>query len=87
MHYIQLKVYHQTSLNKVMVYFNTTSDNLIHDHIMNPSSYLKSLRCIVNCTRNSMEQIENNFENEFSSNCQESSVPIELLNLISTLME
>ena len=52
-----------------------------------PPPYLKSLKCIVNCTRDSMEQIENNFENEFSSNCQESSVPIELLSLISTLID
>ena len=71
--------------NKIMVYFNTTLDNLIHDHIMDPSCYLKSLRDTVNCTRKSMEKIENNFE--FSSNCQESSVPIEWLSLISTLID
>ena len=73
--------------NKVMVYFGTIVDNFLSELVIQPSMYLKSLRHVVNCTRKSMRDVQNNFENEFSENCQSSSVPMELLSLISMLID
>ena len=73
--------------NKVMVYFTTCVDNLLYDHAMHPNTYLKSLRDVVKYTRTSMTSVQNQFENSFSANCQASSILIELLSLISMLID
>ena len=73
--------------NKLVVYFNSLVDNLLREQYTNSTVYLKSLRDVVTCARNSMRKFENTFQNSFSSNCQTSTVPIELLSLISMLID
>ena len=70
-----------------MVYFGTIVDNFLSELVLQPSMYLKSLRHVVNCTRKSMGDVQNNFENEFSENCQSSPVRMELFSLISMLID
>lgn len=72
---------------KLVLYFESTVDNLMKEHLKNPDSYSKSFREIVTRARNSMARIDNRFSYSFHSESQVNSVPMELTCLISGLVD
>ena len=72
---------------KVVIYFKRTADVLFKEVISEPSSFLRSLRDVVIPLRNAMSAVENTFDGNFPQSCQRQAVPIELLTLISLIID
>ena len=80
----------RTVNNKVTVYFEGTIDMLLKDHFnvtSQPDAFARAIKDIVVPIRNSMKNTHNKFDGTFKAGCQKDSVPIELLTLISMLID
>ena len=80
----------RTVNKKVTVFFESTIDMLLKDHIdiiSEPNEFARSIKDVVIPIRNSMKMIHNKFDGTFAVECQKDSVPIQLLVLISMLVD
>ena len=73
--------------NKVTVFFECTLNILLRDHIEMPDEFTESIKEVVVPIRNSIKMVKNKFDGEFQNEGQKRSVPIELLVLISMLID
>ena len=60
---------------------------LLKHHVNVPDDFTRSIRDAVVPIRNSMKIVKNEFDGSFRNECQKASQPIELLVLISTLVD
>ena len=60
---------------------------LLKHHVEVPDDFTRSIRDVVVPIRNSMKIVKNKFDGSFKNECQKDSVPIELLVLISMLVD
>ena len=72
---------------KVSLFFKDTFDSILFDRVVEPDNFMKSMRDIVQPIRNVMSLTKNTFNGEFTSDSQINSVPIQLLSLISMLID
>ena len=75
----------QTVGKNVVVYFRKTADDFFNDAISEPSSFLRSFLEVLMPLRKFMASLENTFDRTFMEDYQVTSVPIELLTLVSLL--
>ena len=76
-----------TVSNKLTVCFKGTINMLLEHHVEVPDDFTRSIRDVVVPIRNSMKIVKNKFDGSFKNECQKDSVPIELLVLISMLVD
>ena len=76
-----------TVSNKLTVCFKGTINMLLKHHVKVPDDFTRSIRDVVVPIRNSMKIVKNKFDGSFKNECQKDSVPIELLVLISMLVD
>ena len=67
--------------------FKDTFDLILFDRVVEPDNFMKSMRDIVQPIRHVMSLTKNAFDGEFTSDSQINSVPIQLLSLISMLID
>ena len=72
---------------KVSIFFMDTFDSILFDRVVEPDNFMKSMRDIVQPIRNVMSFTQNTFNGEFTSDSQMNSLPIQLLSLISMLID
>ena len=72
---------------KIVVYFKGTADAFLSDALSAPSSFLRSMHELVMPLRKILSSKLNKFIGSFEEDCQAKSVPIELLTLISMLID
>ena len=80
----------RTVNKKVTVFFESTIDMLLKDHIdiiSEPNEFARPIKDVVIPIRNYMKMIHNKFDGTFAVECQKDSVPIQLLVLISMLVD
>ena len=86
-----LSVFHdlekRTVNNKVTVYFKSTVDKYIGESIDDASDFIKAVQRIVIPLRKVIDETENYFNGSFEEGCQRKSVPIQLLTVISMLVD
>ena len=70
--------------NRLVIYLKSTVTTFLSDNVFETNTFLKSLAIPI---RRSMESVENQFDGCFESNCQVNSVPVQLLTLISLLLD
>ena len=75
----------RTINNKLSVFFKDSLDVL--SEALEPDSYLRSINKVVKPLRKIMSEWKNEFNGTFESDCQEKSVPVQLLTLISQLLD
>ena len=71
---------------KVVVIFSDFLNNILPE-LLSPNSFVKSVMKIVSPIRNDMKTVQNNFIGNSSQTCQQGSLPIRLLTLISMLVD
>ena len=72
---------------KIVVYFKGTADAFLSDALSAPSFFLRSMHELVMPLRKIFSSKSNDFDGSFEEDCQTRSVPIELLTLISMLID
>ena len=72
---------------KIVIYFKGTADAFLSDALSAPSSFLRSMHELVMHLRRILSSKSNDFDGSFEEDCQTRSVPIELLTLISMLID
>ena len=73
--------------NNVIVVFKGAIDEIIHKSSIEANAFLRSINAVVSPIRDEMSKLRNTFSTHFGDNSQISSVPIELLTLISALVD
>ena len=73
--------------NNVTVVFKDAIDEIIHKSSIEPNAFLRSINVVVSPICDEMSKVRNTFNTHFGDNSQISSVPIELLTLISVLID
>ena len=73
--------------NNVTVVFKGTIDEIINKSLIEPNAFLRSINAVVSPICDEMSKVRNTFNTHFGDNSQISSVPIELLTLISVLID
>ena len=69
------------------VFFKESIDKHMLNQILEPDSFMRGVRDVVSVIRKKMIESKNEFRGEFPENCQKDSVPIELLTLMSMLVD
>ena len=77
---------HLVDIN-VTVVFKDTIDEIINKSLIEPNAFLRSINAVVSPICDEMSKVRNTFNTHFGDNSQISSVPIELLTLISVLID
>ena len=73
--------------NNVKVVFKDAIDEIIHKSSREPNAFLRSINVVVSPIGDEMSKARNPFNTHFGDNSQISSVQIELLTLISVLID
>ena len=69
------------------LFFKDTFDSILFDRVVEPDNFMKSMRDIVQAIRNVTSLTQNTFNVEFTGDSQMNSLPIQLLSLISMLID
>ena len=72
---------------KVSLYFKAAFDTVLLDKAIEPDIFMRSIRHVVQPIRNAMSLTENSFQGTFAEDSQIDSVPIQLLTLVSMLID
>ena len=71
---------------KAVVVFSDSLNNILPE-VLIPNTFMKSVMKTVSPIQNDMRTVQNNFVGSFPQSCQQGSLPIRLLTLISVLVD
>ena len=74
-------------VNNVTVVCKDAIDEIIHKSSIEPNAFQRSINAVISPIRDEASKVRNTFNTHFGDNSQISSVPIELLTLISVLID
>ena len=74
-------------IGKVFVVFSDDINNIVLEDTIKAESYVKSLLKLISPIRKEMADINNEFNATFSKTCQQDSLPLKLLILVSMLVD
>ena len=74
-------------VNNVTVVCKDAIDEIIHKSSIEPNAFQRSINAVISPIRDEASKVRNTFKTHFGDNSQISSVPIELLTLISVLID
>ena len=72
---------------KLTVFFKSTIDKFIGESINDACEFIKAAQKIVIPLRKVMEDTNNDFDGSFENDCQRKSIPVQLLTVISMLID
>ena len=77
----------RTIKKKLCIFFSDDIGDVIFEEYIKPDDYIKLVNRIVRPIRNAMKSVKNEFTGNISSDCQQQSVPTEIITLVNMLLE
>ena len=77
----------RTINNKLLIIFFDDLEDVLFDEFIDLEDFVKLVDKVVNPIRKAMENINNKFSGNLVQNCQQNSIPTELITFVSMLIE